>query len=203
MSIFIDEVTRKLTAEGYKVSEENGVLTTNLSNGEEAKFSEKKVYNGWISLKGMKECGRLEHMVSDIRTFCIDYESASPLAKAEDGYRNILEYDGIILAMRYDKKRGFLFSTFNRTYDGKSVFDQRDLTDYEQAKEDFASQAALFDSDRYFDFPELENLRYCVDFVMSIDKSLDSTQREALEGIYEKIPINIPEPQNNEPKMTM
>ena len=141
--------------------------------------------------------------VDDIRIFCGDYESAPPLAGAEDGYRKILEYDEIVLAMRYDKERVFLFSTFSVARDGKSVFDQKNFTDYERAKEDFASQSALFDSDRYFDFSELENLRYCVDFVISADKSLDNSRREALEGFYEKILINIPEPRNDEPKMTM
>lgn len=104
MSIFIDEVTRKLTAEGYKVSEENGVLSANLGDGEEVKFAEKKIYNGLISMKGIKECGRLEHWVSDIRTFCGDYERAPHLAGADDAYRKILEYDEIVLAMRYDKE---------------------------------------------------------------------------------------------------
>lgn len=88
ISIFIDEVTRKLTAEGYKVSEENGDIITNLSNGEVMRFNEKNAgLNGLISAKALKECGRVEHWVDNIREFCADYENASPLNGAEDGYR--------------------------------------------------------------------------------------------------------------------
>lgn len=202
MSIFIDEVTRKLTAEGYKVSEENGVLSTNLGDGEEVKFAEKKIYNGLISMKGIKECGRLEHWVSDIRTFCGDYERAPHLAGADDAYRKILEYDEIVLAMRYDKESGFLFSAFSVTSDGNTLYEQKDFTDYEQAKEDFSSQCGLIDSYRYFDFSELETLSLCVNFALENCKELPE---EAVRKLKEKIDISVPEQtqSDHEPKMTM
>lgn len=167
VSFFNKEVARILRENDFTVSENSGCISV-FSDGKEAA----KIFgNGMISAPDNTsddtyfEIKKIAGTVSD---YCTAYEKAAPL-KAEGlsgNYRCLAEFNGTVLAAKYNAEYGFEFVTWDRTFDGKAVCQGNYYTDYAAAKENFAVRSGLVDKDKMFSTEELERIGKCVDFTM-------------------------------------
>lgn len=204
-SIFNKEVARILRENGYTVSESSGYISV-FSDGKEAA----KIFgNGMISAPDNTSDDtyfEIKKIAGTVSEYCSAYEKAAPL-KAEDlsgNYRCLSEFNGTILAAKYNAEYGFEFVTWDRTFDSKAVCQGNYYTDYAVAKENFAVRSGMVDKDKIFSTKELEQLEKCVNFAMRHNGDLKFDDCEFLKKISEKISENIPEQkQNIEPEMTM
>ena len=84
-----------------------------------------------------------------IYEYCSVCEKAAPL-KADGlsgNYRCLSEFNGTVLAAKYNNEYGFEFVTWDRTYDDKSVCQGKYFEDYAAAKENFATRSGLIDNE--------------------------------------------------------
>ena len=139
----------------------------------------------------------IKKIAGTVSEYCTAYEKSAPL-KAEGlsgNYRCLAEFNGTVLAAKYNNEYGFEFVTWNRTFDGKAVCQGKYFEDYAAAKENFATRSGLIDKDRLFGTEELEQLRKCVKFTVRHNGDLKFDDCEFLEKLNEKISENIPEQQ--------
>lgn len=206
-SIFKQEIARKLSEEGYNFSFENGEFSVT-SDGDVIKIRDNDVLysEGAFSQSGKDKFYALYHLNRVVLDYCTAYEKAAPL-KAEGlsgNYRCLAEFNGVVLAAKYNEDFGFEFVTWHRTYDGNAVDHGNYYENYKSAKENFAVRSGLVDKDKMFGTKELEQLEKCVNFTMRHNGDLKFDDCDFLRKISEKISENIPEnPQNIEPEMTM
>ena len=206
-SIFKQEIARKLSEEGYNFSFENGEFSV-ASDGDVIKICDNDVLysEGAFSQSGKDKFYALYHLNRVVLDYCTAYEKAAPL-KAEGlsgNYRCLAEFNGVVLAAKYNEEYGFEFVTWGRTYDGKSLRHGNYYTDYDAAKENFAVRSGLIDKSKLFDTEELESIRKCVNFTARYNDDLNFDDSECLRKLNEKISENIPEQkQNIEPEMAM
>ncbi len=198
-SIFNKEVARILRENGYTVSESSGYISVFLDGKEAAKIFD----NGMISAPDNTSDDtyfEIKKIAGTVSEYCSAYEKAAPL-KAEDlsgNYRCLSEFNGTILAAKYNAEYGFEFVTWDRTFDSKAVCQGNYYTDYAVAKENFAVRSGMVDKDKIFGTKELEQLEKCVNFAMRHNGDLKFDDCEFLKKISEKISENIPEQQQNE-----
>ena len=204
-SLFNKEVAKILRENGFTVSESSGYISV-FSDGKEVV----KIFgNGMISAPDNTSDDiyfEIKKIAGTVSEYCSAYEKAAPL-KAEDlsgNYRCLSEFNGTVLAAKYNNEYGFEFVTWDRTFHGKAVCQGNYYTDYASAKENFAVRSGLVDKDKLFSTKELEQLEKCVNFTIRHNGDLKFDDCDFLRKISEKISENIPEQQQNEaPEMTM
>jgi len=122
------------------------------------------------------------------------YEHAQPL-KAEglrDGYKRLLEYDGIVLAMR-KMHDAYEFVTWLYTYDGEGVTLGHYFTDLQTAEEDFAIRAGLVNANLLFAETDLKLLHASLVGYVGLNENLSYKDEKAIGSILEKIALLVPE----------
>lgn len=146
VSIFNKEVSSVLTENDFTVSENKDCLTV-FSDGKEAA----RIFdNGMISAPDGTSGDayfEIKKIAGTVSEYCTAYEKAAPL-KAEDlsgNYRCLSEFNGTVLAAKYNNEYGFEFVTWDRTFDGKAVCQGKYFEDYAAAKENFATRSGLID----------------------------------------------------------
>ncbi len=205
VSLFNKEVARVLEQNDFTVSESSGYISV-FSDGKEAA----KIFdNGMISAPDNTSNDayfEIKKIVGAVSEYCSAYEKAAPL-KAEGlsgNYRCLSEFNGTVLAAKYNNEYGFEFVTWDRTINGKAVCQGKYFEDYAAAKENFATRSGLVDKDKLFSTEELEQLRKCVNFTVRHNDDLKFDDCEFLEKLNEKISENLPESsQNIELEMSM
>lgn len=205
VSLFNKEVARILRENDFMVSESSGYISV-FSDGKEAA----KIFgNGMISAPDNTsddtyfEIKKIAGTVSD---YCTAYEKAAPLKEEglSGNYRCLAEFNGTVLAAKYNAEYGFEFVTWDRTFDGKAVCQGNYYTDYAAAKENFAVRSGLVDKDKMFSTEELESIRKCINFTAMYNDDLNFDDCDFLKKISEKISENIPDRQQNEaPEISM
>ena len=208
VSIFNKEVMRRLSSEGYDVTADREWLTVMLNNKTIVKINDSDIIytDGDFYDKDKSEAAPLSGIVRGIYEYCSSYEKAPPLKAADlsGNYRCLSEFNGTVLAAKYNADFGFEFVTWDRTYDGKAVRHGNYYGDYAAAKENFAIRSGLVDSDKLFDNSELERIQKCVKFAMENDGNLHFDEYDNLQKLCEKISESVPEQQQDEaPKMSM
>ncbi|MBD5111649.1 MAG: hypothetical protein HDT42_03835 [Ruminococcaceae bacterium] len=205
VSMFHKEISRVLGQNDFTVSESEDCINV-FSDG---KVAAKIFDNGMMSAPGDTSNDayfEIKKIAETVSEYCSAYEKAAPL-KAEDlsgKYRCLSEFNGTVLAAKYNADFGFEFVTWDRTYDGKAVRHGNYYGDYAAAKENFAIRSGLVDSDKLFDNSELERIQKCVKFAMENDGNLHFDEYDELKKLVEKISVSIPEQQqDNSPKMSM
>lgn len=206
-SIFQKELVRRLCGEGYTVTNDGDWLTVMLNGASVVKISDKDILytDGNFYDQDKSGVSPLSQIVREIYDYCAAYEKAAPL-KAEDlsgNYRCLSEFNGTVLAAKYNAEYGFEFVTWDRTFDGKAVCQGNYYTDYAAAKENFATRSGLIDKDKLFGTEELESIRKCINFTARYNDDLNFDDSECLRKLDEKISENIPEQQNEAPEMSM
>ena len=207
VSIFKQELSRRLSEEGYNFSFENGEFAITLSGGDVVKIRENDVLysNGDFSEVGKDAFYALYHLNREVLDYCTAYEKAKPLIAdgLSEKYRCLAEFGGTVLAAKHTEY-GFEFVTWDRTYDGNSVWHGKYYSDYDVAKENFAARSGLIDKDKLFSTEELERIRKCVDFTMRHNGDLNFDDCEYLKKLNEKISESLPEQQQSgSPEMSM
>lgn len=208
MNIFQKEIARRLSEDGYDFTFENGEFAVTLNDGDVIKIRKDDVLysNGEFSENGREAFYALYHLNRSVLDYCTAYEKA-PLLKAENlsgNYCCLAEFNGTVLAAKYNDEFGFEFVTWDRTYDGKAVCQGKYFEDYAAAKENFAIRSGLIDGDKYFENSELERLRNCVKFAMENDGNLHFDEYDALKKLDKKISESVPEyRQDSSPKLSM
>lgn len=208
VSIFKQELSRRLSEEGYNFSFENGEFSVTLDGGDVIKIRENDVLysNGDFSEVGKDAFYALYHLNREVLDYCTAYEKSSEL-KADglsEKYRCLAEFNGTVLAAKYNEEYGFEFVTWDRTYDGKAVCQGKYFEDYAAAKENFATRSGLIDKDKLFTTEELERIGKCVDFTMRHNGDLNFDDCECLKKLNEKILESLPEQQQSgSPEMSM
>ncbi len=206
-SIFQKEIARRLSEEEYNFSFENGEFSVKLNCGDVIKIRKDDVLHssGNFTDDGKEAFYALYHLNREVLDYCTAYEKSAPL-KAEGlsgNYRCLAEFNGTVLAAKYNDEYGFEFVTWDRTIDGKAVCQGKYFEDYAAAKENFATRSGLVDKDKLFGTEELESIRECVKFTVRHNGDLKFDDCEFLEKLNEKITENIPEQQNEAPEMSM
>ena len=143
---------------------------------------------------------QLKKVMNDASKFCSIYAKAA-LLKADglsEDYRCLAEFNGTVLAAKYSEKYGFEFVTWDRTFDGKAVCQGNYHTDYNAAKEDFATRSGLVDSNRLFEADELKRIHKCIGFALENDDSLDFNQEKELSELKERLEDLIPSQTENQ-----
>lgn len=207
-SIFQKKIMRRLSEEGYNFSFENGEFSVTLDGGDVIKIRENDVLysNGDFSEVGKDAFYALYHLNREVLDYCTAYEKSSELkADGLSGkYRCLAEFNGKVLAAKYNAEYGFEFVTWDRTYDGKAVCQGKYFEDYAAAKENFATRSGLIDKDKLFTTEELERIGKCVDFTMRHNGDLNFDDCECLKKLNEKILESLPEQQQSgSPEMSM
>ena len=207
MSIFQKEVARRLSEDGYNFTVENGEFAVTLNDGDVIKIRKDDVLysSGDFSETGKEAFYALYHLNREVLDYCTAYEKSAPLIAdgLSGNYRCLAEFNGTVLAAKYNEEFGFEFVTWDRTYDGKAVCQGNYFEDYAAAKENFATRSGLIDKDKLFGSEELEQLGKCVNFTMRHNGDLNFDDCECLKKLNEKISDNIPEQQNAAPEMSM
>ena len=196
MSIFKNEIIKKLSGEGYSVNVEDGWVAV-ISNDETvAKINDKDIVYTDGDFYDKNQCERLSlsNIVRSSYEMCSAYEKASPLIAdgLSGNYRCLSEFNGSVLAAKYSEQHGFEFVTWDRTYDGKSLWQGHYYSEYSKAKTDFAVRSGLVDEDKLFDEKELIKLQQCLEFTLDNDESLDFEQEKELTELKEKIEESVP-----------
>ena len=188
----------------FEFSEKDGCMIVSVDDGAEA-----KIYNNGTIAALTENVGDEYHdilrVARYIYEYCSVYEKSAPL-KTEGlsgNYRCLSEFNGTILAAKYNNEYGFEFVTWDRTFDDKAVCQGNYYSDYAAAKENFATRSGLIDKDKIFSTEELEQLEKCVNFAMRHNGDLKFDDCEFLKNISEKISENIPEQQSEAPEMSM
>lgn len=208
VSIFKQELSRRLSEEGYNFSFENGEFSVKLNCGDVIKIRKDDVLHssGNFSDDGKEAFYALYHLNREVLDYCTAYEKSSEL-KADglsEKYRCLAEFNGTVLAAKYNEEYGFEFVTWDRTYDGKAVCQGKYFEDYAAAKENFATRSGLIDKDKLFTTEELERIGKCVDFTMRHNGDLNFDDCECLKKLNEKILESLPEQQQSgSPEMSM
>lgn len=201
-SIFQKEIMRRLSEEGYNFSFENGKFSVKLNCGDVIKIRKNDVLHssGNFTDDGKEAFYALYHLNREVLDYCTAYEKSSEL-KADglsEKYRCLAEFNGTVLAAKYNAEYGFEFVTWDRTFDGKAVCQGNYYTDYATAKENFAVRSGLVDKDKMFSTEELESIRKCINFTAMYNDDLNFDDCDFLIKISEKISENIPDRQQNE-----
>lgn len=207
-SIFQKELVRRLCGEGYTVTNDGDWFTVMLNGASVVKISDKDILytDGNFYDKDKSEVSPLSQIVREIYDYCAAYEKATPLIAdgLSEKYRCLAEFNQTVLAAKYSDEYGFEFVTWDRTFDGNSLWQGNYYSDYDAAKENFAVRSGLVDKDKIFSTEELEQLDKCVKFTVRHNGDLKFDDCEFLEKLNEKISENIPEnSQNIEPEMSM
>lgn len=177
-------------------------------NGDVIKIRKDDVLHssGNFSDDGKEAFYALYHLNREVLDYCTAYEKSSEL-KADglsEKYRCLAEFNGTVLAAKYNEEYGFEFVTWDRTYDGKAVCQGKYFEDYAAAKENFATRSGLIDKDKLFTTEELERIGKCVDFTMRHNGDLNFDDCECLKKLNEKILESLPEQQQSgSPEMSM
>lgn len=107
----------------------------------------------------------------------------------QDGYKKLLEYDGIVLAVKRHENRipedEFEFVTWQRSTDGGVCWGHY-TTDYNSAKEDFAKRCGLIPKGKMFDESELLLIHSGL-IKAGTFPDLDHATRKGIGQIIEKI----------------
>lgn len=190
MSIFKNEVIKELSSKGYETTIEDNWIAV-MSDGETvAKINDKDIVytNGDFYDKNQCERLSLSNIVRSSYEMCSAYEKASPLIAdgLSGNYRCLSEFNGSVLAAKYSEQYGFEFVTWDRTYDGKSLWQGHYYGEYSKAKADFAVRSGLVDEDRIFEEKELIKLHQCLEFTLNNDETLDFEQEKELTELKEK-----------------
>ena len=149
---------------------------------------------------------QIKRIMKEAYDFCSAYAKAAPLQAdgLSEKYRCLAEFNGTVLAAKYNEEYGFEFVTWFRSSDGKSVCNGNYFGDYSSAKENFAIRSGLINMDKLFSTEELEQLGKCVDFTARHNGDLSFNDCEFLKKLNEKITDNLPEQQQDEaPEMSM
>ena len=202
VSIFNKEVTKRLSDEGYDVTAEGEWLTVALNGDPVVKINNSDIVyiDGDFYDNDKTGIASLSGIVREIYEYCSSYEKA-PLLKAEHlsgDYRCLSEFNGTVLAAKYSEQNEFEFVTWDRTFDGKAVCQGNYHTDYNAAKEDFATRSGLVDSNRLFEADELKRIHKCIDFALENDDSLGFEQEKELSELKGKIEDIIPSQTENQ-----
>ena len=139
-------------------------------------------------------------VIKDASAFCSIFAKAAPL-KADGlsgDYRCLAEFNSTVLAAKYSEQNEFEFVTWDRTFDGKAVCQGNYHTDYNAAKEDFATRSGLVDSNRLFEADELKRIHKCIGFALENDDSLDFNQEKKLSELKERLEDLIPSQTENQ-----
>lgn len=122
------------------------------------------------------------------------YEKAPALKAAElrEGYRQITEHNGIVLAAKDMQAHGFEFVTWLRSFNGEAVGNGNYFTDYEAAKTDFAIRSGLIDKNRYFSDEQLENIYRSLSFTKDINDCLTYDYEQQINGLMRQIEDVLP-----------
>lgn len=146
----------------------------------------------------------IKDLIGHVVEYLNAYES-SPLLEAlglEERWRRLAEYNKIVLAARDDGDYGFTFTTWKKSFDGKSVVNGHYTMDYTAAKRDFAARSGLINKNRLFDNEQLKNILYCLVFTNQNDKKLTDDQLQTLKEfaiqISEFLPDALKEQEPNE-----
>ncbi|MCM1166004.1 MAG: hypothetical protein NC299_12145, partial [Lachnospiraceae bacterium] len=184
MSIFTNEILRKLREENYNFAVENSMIIVILNGGRIVKIgSEGGLYfDRFFTDNERAEYFALARLINEISEYVSDFENA----EKSNEFRVILEYNSVILAAKYDDNSGFEFSTFLTSENGKIISENR-YSDYAIAKANFAVRAGLIDGDKFFDFDELETVEFAVELALKNYAYPDGKIREELEKLREKI----------------
>ena len=206
-SIFQKEIARRLSEDEYNFSFENGEFSVKLNCGDVIKIRKDDVLHssGNFTDDGEEAFYALYHLNREVLDYCTAYEKSTEL-KADglsEKYRCLAEFNGTVLAAKYNDEFGFEFVTWDRTYDGNSVWHGNYYSDYAAAKENFATQSGLIDKDKLFTTEELERIGKCVEFTMRHNGDLNFDDCECLKKLNEKISENLPEQQSEAPEMSM
>ena len=206
-SIFQKEIARRLSEEEYNFSFENGEFSVKLNCGDVIKIRKDDVLHssGNFTDDGKEAFYALYHLNREVLDYCTAYEKAKPLIAdgLSEKYRCLAEFGGTVLAAKHTEY-GFEFVTWDRTYDGNSVWHGNYYSDYAAAKKNFATRSGLIDKDKLFTTEELERIGKCVDFTMRHNGDLNFDDCECLKKLNEKISESLPEQQQSAtPEMSM
>ncbi|MCM1335470.1 MAG: hypothetical protein NC084_13055 [Bacteroides sp.] len=184
MSIFTNEILRKLREENYNFTIENTAISVFLNSGGVVKIgSEGGLYfDRFFSDNERAEYFALARLITEISEYVSDFENAEKSSE----FRVILEHNSVALAAKYDNNSGFEFATFLRSENGKIIAENR-YSDYAIAKANFAVRAGLINSEQFFDFKELNTIKFAVELALKNYAYPDGKIRENLEKLRDKI----------------
>lgn len=143
---------------------------------------------------------KVQEEARNIREYVSLYEAAPQMdADGVREYRKLAEYGNIVLAGRYSKDHGFMFTTWEQDKARHFVSSGDYSQNYAYVKESFVRRSALLSQERLFLPEEAKNLYRCVDFTRKNCDTLTFEQSKALEELAEKLSIGYPEIEENPP----
>ncbi|MNC58794.1 hypothetical protein D3C75_1085490 [compost metagenome] len=116
-------------------------------------------------------------------------------------YRKLLDYNGVVLAARYDGDGLFTFANWQYTYNKATVSLEHYFhkNHYSEAKADFLCRSGLADRSTTFQADELAVLREIVLFRMMHDSELQLNEREELDRVLHRVDALLPPTDNQLP----
>ncbi|OME51778.1 hypothetical protein BSK59_19845 [Paenibacillus odorifer] len=104
-------------------------------------------------------------------------------------YRKLIEYNGIVLAARYDGEGLFTFASWQYTYDNNAVSFGHYFHEnhYAAAKADFLYRSGLADRSILFQLDELAVIRDTLLFRGMQDSALQLKEQESLDNLLHRV----------------
>jgi len=133
---------------------------------------------------------RITPIVSQVWKMERAYQEASSMdIDAISEYRKLLDYNGCVLAARYDGEGEFTFANWLYSHDKKDVslghyFHQNA---YSQAKEDFLIRSGLVERSEPFYLDELSVVREALLFRRLQDTELSTEDRQELDRVLHRV----------------
>lgn len=103
------------------------------------------------------------------------------------GYRKLAEYNKIVLAAKDCKDHGFMFTTWRRSADCKSLNGGDYSRCYKYAKQSFAARSGLINKNQLFSSKEAEKLYRCIHYTCEQCDGISFDQEKELKELLRKI----------------
>ena len=200
MTIYQEELKRRMKDQGYGTvyDEEtemlkiyhNGVFLCDQGKNGELGYDSKIINDPYYcqftqkifeEATEIKECGKL-------------YEMGAPMkVESVSNYHKFLEYGDTVLAVAYNKDRGFQFATWWQTEGGTYLAYGHYMDNLTKAKEDFAVRAKLVNANKIFTQDQAELIFKSVNYARDVCEHITYEQDQEMDGIMENLIHGYPE----------
>ena len=200
MSRFINEMTRVIKQEGVTVTPdaENNTTDVTFNNSPFCVIHPNGIrfHRDHIDTDEKKSLlSRIQDHYLNVAEYISAYENAPPLKAQglEDGYNLLAEYNRVVLAVKDQGQHGYIFATWDRTYNDTGVTLGHYSYDYESAKEDFAVRAGLVSKHKIFDNDQMKDIYRALHYYRNENEDITIKQDDELKEIMEKIKYALPD----------
>lgn len=127
---------------------------------------------------------KIRAIIDNAKMITSAWEHSLPM-RAENltRFRKLLEWNGVVLAVRDDGKRGLYYVTWRRSVGTKGVENGYYTDNIAKAMQNFVGRSGLYPRERLFDDAQVDLLRRTLEYRLEHDVGLYSDTRQEMKSI--------------------